>query len=160
MYSSFLIDLHIEYIQCIYFVHDIKVCCRSSVFILITNCRQWIYYFIWTYLGRYILSNRYWLEIVLFQYVGDVHMCFHFLSMFLHVCGFIPVLLGVAISYLWPNFKDMFWTFSMLIRGNVICLACSCNIKMLIIIHFPFYAYLIYAVIHRNTTPMYNKSHL
>jgi hypothetical protein len=30
---------------------------------------------------------------------------------------------------------------------------------MVIVIHFPFYAFSLYVVIQRNTTPVYNESH-
>jgi hypothetical protein len=34
------------------------------------------------------------------------------------------------------------------------------NIKMTIVIRSPFYAFSLYAAIHRNATPVYNESHL
>jgi hypothetical protein len=32
------------------------------------------------------------------------------------------------------------------------------NIRMMIVIHLPFYAFSVYMAIHRNATPMFNES--
>jgi hypothetical protein len=82
--------------------------------------------------------------------------------------GFISVS-WVSISYPRPNFKAYYMrrTFSRLIREcdaddklSIREFWRQRNIKMAIVIRFPFYAISLYAAICRNATPVHNESHL
>jgi hypothetical protein len=74
---------------------------------------------------------------------------------------------GASISYLKPNLKAYYLhqTFTMLIREcdaddklSIREFWRQFNIKMAIVIRFPFYAFLIYAAIRRNVTPVHKES--
>jgi hypothetical protein len=89
-------------------------------------------------------------------------------STFPHIHGFISISWGGSASPL-SNFKAYYLrqTFSRLIsecdandKRSIKEFWPHFNIKTTTFIRFPFYAFSMYAAIRRNTTPVYNETHL